>query len=151
MTVANLVLDYVKVLVWPVVIGCVLIGYRYPLQRLIARLTKVDAVGVSATFEAAAQQATAISGHPSKGIDNVDLTKIERIAPSGYKDARQLAEKFRSGKIVLLDLTETPNADAKRLLDFSAGIAFQSFGTMDKVASRVFLLHGQRSSAPSEQ
>lgn len=54
----SLALDFVKTLILQVVVAGVLIGYRKPILHLLARLTKVDAVDVSATFETAARSAS---------------------------------------------------------------------------------------------
>jgi hypothetical protein len=143
-TVANIVLDFVKTLVWPVLIGCLAIGYRRSIQRLLTRLTKVDAPGVSATFEAAAKDAAAISGTSTgTAAHTVNLATVHRVVLHNYKELRKVGESFRSGKAVIVDLTQTSNTDAKRMVDFSAGLTFQAKGTMDKVANKVFLLtHG---------
>ena len=39
-----------------------------------------------------------------------------------------------------LTLADMSNADAKRLVDFAAGLAFALRGSFDKVATKVFLL-----------
>jgi cell division inhibitor SepF len=39
-----------------------------------------------------------------------------------------------------MNLTELDAADAKRLVDFAAGLAFALRGGFDKIATRVFLL-----------
>ena len=41
---------------------------------------------------------------------------------------------------MILNLTEMAEADAKRLVDFAAGLAFGLRGTMERVTNRVFLL-----------
>ena len=56
MTVASIVLEYVKTLIWPLVVAGVLIGYRRSGFKLLARLTSVDAAGVTATFDNAAEE-----------------------------------------------------------------------------------------------
>ncbi|RDI35426.1 hypothetical protein [Lentzea flaviverrucosa] len=58
---ANIVLEYVKTLIWPLVVAGVLIGYRRSAFRLLGRLTSVDAAGVTATFDNAADEAEEIS------------------------------------------------------------------------------------------
>ena len=51
-----------------------------------------------------------------------------------------IGERFRDGTPVIMDLVSMDNADAKRLVDFAAGLAFALRGSFDKVATKVFLL-----------
>ena len=41
---------------------------------------------------------------------------------------------------MILDMTEMSDADARRLVDFAAGLAFALRGSIDKVTTRVFML-----------
>jgi cell division inhibitor SepF len=41
---------------------------------------------------------------------------------------------------VIMNLTEMADADARRLVDFAAGLAFALRGAMDKVTNKVFLI-----------
>ena len=68
------------------------------------------------------------------------LGKITTLRPSSYAEARTIGERFRDGGPVIMDLVEMTNADAKRLVDFAAGLAFALHGSFDKVATKVFLL-----------
>src|SRR5690606_33799533 len=51
-----------------------------------------------------------------------DLRRITTIHPRSYNDARVIGEAFRSGTPVIMNLSEMTDADAKRLVDFSAGL-----------------------------
>ena len=68
------------------------------------------------------------------------LSKITTLRPRDYSEARTIGERFREGNPVIMDLVEMSNADAKRLVDFAAGLAFALHGSFDKVAAKVFLL-----------
>ena len=68
------------------------------------------------------------------------LSKITTLRPKDYSEARTIGEKFRDGTPVIMDLVSMDNADAKRLVDFAAGLAFALRGSFDKVATKVFLL-----------
>ncbi len=68
------------------------------------------------------------------------LSKITTLRPRDYGEARTIGERFREGNPVIMDLVEMSNADAKRLVDFAAGLAFALRGSFDKVATKVFLL-----------
>ncbi len=68
------------------------------------------------------------------------LAKITTLRPRDYSEARTIGERFRDGSPVIMDLVEMSNEDAKRLVDFAAGLAFALRGAFDKVATKVFLL-----------
>ena len=68
------------------------------------------------------------------------MSKITTLRPKDYSEARTIGEKFRDGNPVIMDLVSMDNADAKRLVDFAAGLAFALRGSFDKVATKVFLL-----------
>jgi cell division inhibitor SepF len=68
------------------------------------------------------------------------LSRITTLHPTNYAEARAIGEHYREGIPVIMNLTEMENADAKRLVDFAAGLAFALRGSMDKVTNKVFLL-----------
>jgi len=69
-----------------------------------------------------------------------DLRRITTIHPRSYNDARKIGEAFREGTPVIMNLTDMDDADAKRLVDFSAGLIFGLHGAIERVTSKVFLL-----------
>jgi len=72
--------------------------------------------------------------------DGGPLSKITTLRPRDYSEAATIGERFREGNPVIMDLVDLSNADAKRLVDFAAGLAFALRGSFDKVATKVFLL-----------
>ncbi|MTD59077.1 cell division protein SepF [Amycolatopsis pithecellobii] len=68
------------------------------------------------------------------------LSRITTLHPSSYLEARAIGEAYREGTPVIINLTEMENADARRLVDFAAGLAFALRGSMDRVTNKVFLL-----------
>lgn len=69
-----------------------------------------------------------------------DLRRIQTIKPRTYNDARLIGEAFRAGVPVIMNLTEMSDADAKRMVDFSAGLSFGLHGSIERVTTSVFLL-----------
>jgi cell division inhibitor SepF len=65
---------------------------------------------------------------------------ITTLHPTTYREARTIGEHFRDGTPVIMNLTEMDEADARRLVDFGAGLAFGLRGNMERVTNRVFLL-----------
>lgn len=67
-------------------------------------------------------------------------TRIATVTPDGFRDARGIGEMFREGIPVIVNLTTMEPADAKRVVDFAAGLTFGLRGSIERVANRVFLL-----------
>jgi cell division inhibitor SepF len=72
--------------------------------------------------------------------DRPRRTQITTLHPTSYSEARAIGEQFRDGHPVIMNLTEMDEPDAKRLVDFAAGLAFGLRGGMERVTNRVFLL-----------
>lgn len=70
----------------------------------------------------------------------IDLNRITTIHPHTYNDARRIGEEFREGVPVIMNLTEMDDTDAKRIVDFAAGLVFGLRGTIERVTNKVFLL-----------
>ncbi|MEI2765857.1 MAG: cell division protein SepF [Dermatophilaceae bacterium] len=68
------------------------------------------------------------------------LTRITTIHPRTYNEAKSIGESFREGTPVIMNLTDMDDADAKRLVDFAAGLVFGLHGTIERVTAKVFLL-----------
>ncbi len=66
--------------------------------------------------------------------------QITTLHPTTYNEARTIGEHFRDNVPVIMNLTEMDESDAKRLVDFAAGLAFGLRGTIERVTNRVFLL-----------
>ena len=68
------------------------------------------------------------------------LNRITTIHPRTYNEAKTIGESFRDGTPVIMNLTDMGDADAKRLVDFAAGLVFGLHGTIERVTAKVFLL-----------
>ncbi|QPL06274.1 MULTISPECIES: cell division protein SepF [Actinomyces] len=69
-----------------------------------------------------------------------DLRRIVTVHPTTYNEARVIGEAFRDGVPVIINLTHMGEADARRMVDFSAGLVFGLNGAIERVTPRVFLL-----------
>jgi len=68
------------------------------------------------------------------------LNRITTIHPRTYNEAKTIGESFRDGTPVIMNLSDMSDADAKRLVDFAAGLVFGLHGAIERVTSKVFLL-----------
>lgn len=69
-----------------------------------------------------------------------DLRRISTVHPTTYNEARVIGESFRDGTPVIMNLTGMSESEAKRMVDFSAGLVFGLHGSIERVTNRVFLL-----------
>ena len=79
-----------------------------------------------------------------------DVSRIITVHPRTYNEARTIGEHFRDGVPVIMNLSEMEDADAKRLVDFAAGLIFGLRGTIERVTSKVFLLSPQNVNVTAE-
>jgi len=66
--------------------------------------------------------------------------RITTIHPRTYNEAKQIGESFRDSTPVIMNLSDMDDSDAKRLVDFAAGLVFGLRGTIERVTNKVFLL-----------
>jgi hypothetical protein len=138
---ARIVLDYLQALVWPALALTVLLFFRHELRDLVQRLSTVEGFGVKAALSASVRDAQRITGSTAEPRPRAELpTDFRTLRPRTFTEARDVAETFRSGNAVLMSLEDANDEQAKRLIDFSAGLIFQDRGTIERVSNKIFLL-----------
>jgi cell division inhibitor SepF len=80
-----------------------------------------------------------------------EFSRITTLHPRTYNEARTIGENFRDGVPVIMNLSEMDDADAKRLVDFAAGLVFATRGTIERVTAKVFLLSPPNVSVAAEE
>ena len=89
--------------------------------------------------------ASVVRTHEASGI-----SRITTIHPRTYNEAKTIGENFRDGTPVIMNLTDMDDADAKRLVDFAAGLVFATRGTIERITNKVFLLSPANVSVAAE-
>jgi len=69
-----------------------------------------------------------------------DMNEILTVHPRQYKDAQVIAEHFREGIPVIINLSQMSEPDARRLIDFASGLSQGLYGKIERVTAKVFLL-----------
>lgn len=77
---------------------------------------------------------------PTRAPVAQSMNEILTVHPTEYRDATVVAESFREGVPVILNLSRMNEAEAKRLIDFASGLAMGLRGRIERVTSKVFLL-----------
>jgi cell division inhibitor SepF len=66
--------------------------------------------------------------------------RVHLVIPRSFNDAQQIADKFKEGIPVILNLQGSDAELSKRLIDFGSGLTYALNGGMQRVADKVFLL-----------
>lgn len=113
-------------------------GYDdYPDERTSAQnVRSVSQSRAVRTFRGDDEPATRRPAAPAVA----DISRIETIHPRSYNDARRIGEEYREGVPVIMNLSELDDSDAKRIIDFAAGLVFGQRGAIERVTNKVFLL-----------
>ncbi|MCU1569275.1 MAG: cell division protein SepF [Naasia sp.] len=69
-----------------------------------------------------------------------EMNEILTVHPRQYKDAQMIAESFRDGVPVIINLSQMSETDARRLIDFASGLSQGLYGKIERVTNKVFLL-----------
>jgi len=85
----------------------------------------------------AARQGTVV---PGPGVQQVPQVKMQIVEPRTFSEAQAIADKFKQGVPVIMNLTMTDQDLAKRLLDFASGVTYGLNGGLQKVSDKVFML-----------
>lgn len=86
---------------------------------------------------------------PAAGVV-AELSRITTLHPRTYNEARTVGEHYREGTPVIMNLSEMDDSDAKRLVDFAAGLVFATRGTIERITNKVFLLSPPNVSVAAE-
>jgi len=78
--------------------------------------------------------------HVQPSTPQVEMNEILTVHPRQYRDAQVIAESFREGVPVIINLSQMSDGDARRLIDFASGLSQGLYGKIERVTSKVFLL-----------
>jgi len=105
-----------------------------------------DDTGVSIRPAPQAAAATAAAPRPVQGGNMEPHT----VRPRRFDQAQEVADKFKDGQPVIMNLEGTERDVARRLIDFASGICYALDGSMEKVATGVYLLKPVAATAPRD-
>ncbi|MBW4031404.1 MAG: cell division protein SepF [Acidobacteria bacterium] len=76
----------------------------------------------------------------TRHIAPAGMNEILTVHPRQYRDAQTIAESFREGVPVIMNLSQMTEPDARRLIDFASGLSQGLYGRIERVTNKVFLL-----------
>lgn len=77
-----------------------------------------------------------------RGVETIASpnVKVHLVLPRSFNDAQQIADRFKDGVPVILNLQQSDQELSKRLIDFASGLTYALDGGMQRIADKVFLL-----------
>jgi cell division inhibitor SepF len=75
-----------------------------------------------------------------EAVPSPTSVKVHLVLPRSFNDAQQIADRFKMGVPVILNLQSADGDLSKRLIDFASGLTYALDGGMQRVADKVFLL-----------
>jgi cell division inhibitor SepF len=86
-----------------------------------------------------------------EAVPNPSNVRVHLVLPRSFNDAQQIADKYKQGIPVILNLQNADNELSKRLIDFASGLTYALNGGMQRVADKVFLLTPRNVEVSAEQ
>ncbi|WP_298711277.1 cell division protein SepF [Micrococcus sp. 2A] len=83
---------------------------------------------------------TPIKRAAASSAEGAPVRTLSTVHPRSYDDAKAIGEAFRTGMPVIMNVTELGENEAKRLVDFAAGLVFGLHGSIARITNKVFLL-----------
>jgi len=99
---------------------------------------EVEVAPARGGYEASAPEAEALDDYDP--AYEQPPQRITTLHPRTYNEAKTIGLQFRAGTPVIMNLSEMDDSDAKRLVDFAAGLTFGLHGSIERVTPKVFLL-----------
>ena len=73
-------------------------------------------------------------------VQGPGTSRVHLVLPRSFNDAQQVADRFKEGVPVILNLQASDAELSKRLIDFASGLTYALDGGMQRIADKVFLL-----------
>jgi cell division inhibitor SepF len=99
-----------------------------------------DATARTAAIRPSRRERRTAEVAPMPGPVPVPSVRVHLVVPRSFNDAQQIADKFKDGIPVILNLQSADQELSKRLIDFTSGLTYALEGGMQRVADKVFLL-----------
>jgi len=66
--------------------------------------------------------------------------EVAVLQPQSYEDSREIADRLKNKKAVVINLEELSKEDAVKALDFVSGVVYALEGDIQKVSNGIFLI-----------
>ena len=77
--------------------------------------------------------------------------RVHLVLPKSFNDAQQMADRYKDGTPVILNLQGVESDLSRRLIDFASGLTYALDGGMQRIADKVFMLTPRNVELSAEQ
>lgn len=105
-----------------------------PVVRRLSREPDVERA------RSASPRVSSVDPTPGPGMQAVPQVKMQIVEPRAFSEAQSIADRFKVGMPVIMNLTMTDPDLARRLIDFASGLSYGLGGGLQKVSDKVFML-----------
>ncbi len=123
-------------------------------KSTVRRLDRRRSKEPTPDFDDAFHEEETAAGRPRRGSGSGEIgvlrsapdrksssaVRVHVIAPRSYNDAQQIADRFKNGVPVIVNLQTSDPDLSKRMIDFSSGMTYALDGAIQRIAEKVFLL-----------
>lgn len=75
-----------------------------------------------------------------RAVPRRQSVRPQLVTPTSFNQAQDIADNFKAGRAVAMDLYDADRDLSRRLIDFSSGLCYGLGGNMEKVAASVYLI-----------
>jgi cell division inhibitor SepF len=112
---------------------------RPNVRRLSGRRRRDEIDDIFADDEPGGRATSVLRPVPGRNGRSNDV-RVHLVVPKSFNDAQQVADRFKDGLPVILNLQGTETDLSKRLIDFASGLTYALDGGMQRIADKVFML-----------
>jgi cell division inhibitor SepF len=94
------------------------------------------------------EQPAVLRAMPDPGFGDV---RVHLVLPKSFNDAQQMADRYKDGVPVILNLQGVESDLSRRLIDFGSGLTYAMDGGMQRIADKVFMLTPRNVELSAEQ
>ncbi len=80
------------------------------------------------------------AGTPVRPVPAASNARPHTVTPRRFDQAQEVADKYKQGQPVIVNLQNIDRDLSRRLIDFASGLCYGLDGAMEKVAQGVYLL-----------
>ena len=77
---------------------------------------------------------------PTAQQQGMGALSMQVIRPTGFADSPKVADCLKAGQAVVLNLEDMEESEARRMIDYIAGVLYAVDGKIERPAGRTFLL-----------
>jgi cell division inhibitor SepF len=116
--------------------------YSSETQRPAARPMRVDDTGAARRPDDSGLQVRPVgTARTSASVRTIPSSgETVTVRPRNFNQAQEIADHFKDGVPVIVNLEGADREMSRRIIDFASGMCYALSGTMEKVGSGVYLL-----------